>query len=64
MVLCDFFLIRVVSEISRRYGNHKPQRFDSLIECKLKDGTCRFHFHIMKILIFRHKLAFKQVVRF
>ena len=28
-------LIWVVTELSRRHGNHKPQRFDFLIECKL-----------------------------
>ena len=38
------FLIRVVSEYLRRHGNHKPQRFDFLIECKLNDGTCQFYF--------------------
>ena len=27
------FWIWVVSELSRRHGNHKPQRFDFLIEC-------------------------------
>ena len=27
-----------------RHGNHKPQSFDFLIECKLNDGTCQFYF--------------------
>ena len=34
----------VVSYLSRRHGNHKPQRFDFLYECKLNDGTCQFYF--------------------
>ena len=38
------FWIWAVSEFSRRQGNHKPQRFDFLIECKLSDGTCQFYF--------------------
>ena len=33
-----------VSELSRRHGNHKPQCFDFLIECKLNDGACQFYF--------------------
>ena len=38
------FWIWVVSELSQRHGNHKPQRFDFLIECKLSDWTCQFYF--------------------
>ena len=58
------FSISVVSDLSRRHSNHKPQRFDSLIECKLNDGNSQFHFSQLKISNFRHKLAFKEVVRF
>ena len=38
------FVICVVSKLSLRHGNHKPQRFDFLVECKLNDGTCQVHF--------------------
>ena len=38
------FWIWVVSELSRRHGNHEPKRFDFLIECKLNDGNCQFYF--------------------
>ena len=37
------FWIWAVSELSRRHVNHKPQRFDFLIECKKNDGTCQFY---------------------
>ena len=38
------FWIWVVSRLSRRHGNHEPQRFDFRIECKLGDGNCQFYF--------------------
>ena len=34
----------VVSEFLRRLGNHKPQRFEVLIECESIDGTCQLCF--------------------
>ena len=49
LVLCDFFLIRVVSELSRRHVNHKPQRFGFLNEMM---GIVNFIFHIIKIYFF------------
>ena len=46
------FWIRVVSELSRRHGNHKPQRFDFLNECQLNDGTCQFYFSYNEKIFF------------
>ena len=46
--LCLFY-IWVVSELSRRHGNHKPQRFYFLIECKLNDGFVYFILQIIFI---------------
>ena len=44
LVLCVFFEF----ELSQNYRDVtaiiKPQRFDFLIECKLNEGTCQFHF--------------------
>ena len=40
-------LSHLVSELSRRHSNHKQQRFDFLIECKLNDRTCQFYFSHM-----------------
>ena len=37
------FWFWVVSDLLGRHGNHKQQRFDFLIECKLNDGTFQFH---------------------
>ena len=42
-----------------RYRNHTPQRFNFLIECKLNDRTCQFHFSHYENIAFRHKSSFK-----
>ena len=39
------FLIRVVSEFSRRLGNHKPQRFDFLLNTRIMTGLVNSIFH-------------------
>ena len=58
------FLIRVVSDLSRRRGNHMPQRFDSLNECKLNDETCPFHFshdeNIKEFLAIRRAISLNE----
>ena len=43
-VLCYFLNLSCLGFIATSRPNHKPQRFDFLIECKLNDGTCQFYF--------------------
>ena len=50
------FWIWVVSELSRRYGNHSVSIF--LLNASWVTELVNFIFHIMKISNFRHKLAF------
>ena len=50
------FWIWVFSELTRRQGNHKPQPFDFLIECKLNVGTCQLYFSLNENYNLRHKL--------